>query len=598
MLCHANTFAFLAAVLAGTMSEPTQDCGERQREVPARAKTSLAFDKQEHVLGENILLHFVVENAGQEPFTISMGGDYRGAARALRFKVSAIDQDGNEAPDPNPSEHNFGGIGHEPVLKPGDTYVASLQLYRYRRLEKPGTYTIRVTHDLGWRTTDQRKVPVAEAKLKVVMPDAQQTRQVVESMYALPKDHGGSAGQRRAPFADFHALHYPIYLPLLAPRAAEGSQEALAAIGVMASPEATRTLIDLAQHKDAAFALLALRTLNHRLPDPQLEGKLGRRNPFFDDLAAPRQWLIKNSWKPELAPPVRKLADSLLRQEDVQGLQCGGYILQCLGERDDVPALVRGLEIAVALAKTQPPEQGIYPRPRGACMELLRAADVMVQRGLDVPLPSESAGERILFAQAIKQRKSFRPDGWIAAYAALLEDPWPFVRQVALTCLPDAPDAKLRAPLPKLLLDPDVDVQIAACHVAAKVKTPELRKPLLEVVRTAREDWLLRAAHDAASAAAVPRLDILRAIVDRLDEDGMAQRCLQHLTALVKNTSGRSGPPILTPAEATACKAAWLEFVRGREQELARGQTYAADDASVPLAELFPRTTFHPRPSK
>src|SRR6266404_2023662 len=55
--------------------------------VPASAKITLELDKPEYFLGENILLHFVVENVGEEPFSINLGGDYRGSHRSLRFRI-------------------------------------------------------------------------------------------------------------------------------------------------------------------------------------------------------------------------------------------------------------------------------------------------------------------------------------------------------------------------------------------------------------------------------------------------------------------------------------------------------------------------------
>ena len=39
--------------------------------------------------------------------------------------------------------------------------------------------------------------------------------------------------------------------------------------------------------------------------------------------------------------------------------------------------------------------------------------------------------------------------------------------------------------LPKLMLDNDVDVQIAACRAAKNAKSPELREALLKVLGTA-----------------------------------------------------------------------------------------------------------------
>src|SRR6188508_1602427 len=93
-------------------------CGEvlaqRQPTAPApsdQARATLRFDRPVLWLGENILAHFCVGNAGREPFTISVGGDYRGSSRFLRFKMTVTDDRGRAMPDPDPNPFNLGGMG-------------------------------------------------------------------------------------------------------------------------------------------------------------------------------------------------------------------------------------------------------------------------------------------------------------------------------------------------------------------------------------------------------------------------------------------------------------------------------------------------------
>src|SRR5262249_15834343 len=65
--------------------------------VPAGARVSLVLDKPQYFLGENILVHFCVENVGAEAFTVETGGDYRGASRHLRFPATATNTAANPA---------------------------------------------------------------------------------------------------------------------------------------------------------------------------------------------------------------------------------------------------------------------------------------------------------------------------------------------------------------------------------------------------------------------------------------------------------------------------------------------------------------------
>jgi hypothetical protein len=195
------------------------------------------------------------------------------------------------------------------------------------------------------------------------MPTPEQARQVVDKMDRLPAGGGGVSGERRAPYADFSALTYPVYLPILAPRAFAGSETALEALADMPTPEATKVLIGLLEHPTGAFAQQARRALNMRLPDPQLEGKIAGRNMFDNDWKAPRRWLVSQAWRADFAPAVRQVGRKLLARPDVDSLREGAFILECLGEQEDLPALVRGLDRAVRQARDLPREEHVYPRP-------------------------------------------------------------------------------------------------------------------------------------------------------------------------------------------------------------------------------------------
>lgn len=256
--------------------------------VPENARVRLVLDKEQFFLGENILAHFYVENAAGEAFEISVGGDYRGASRSLRYVVTATDKQGNTVADPDPSGFCMGGLGWSPRVEPGKPFCRSLPLMRYCRFEQPGTYTIRVKHDLGWKETEERKTPAAQAELRLLRPTPERARKIIEEMEKLPDDPNRASGKKTQPYADFSTLRFPVYLPLLEARASQGSGKALIAIAGMPTPEATRALIGLLKHEDPAYALEAAQRLNYRLPDPQLEGKLGARNPFHNDLEASR----------------------------------------------------------------------------------------------------------------------------------------------------------------------------------------------------------------------------------------------------------------------------------------------------------------------
>ena len=79
-----------AARLGGmNVVEPTQ-AGD--------ARVLLTFDKPAFSLGEPVLLHFCLENTSGTPFSIDVGGDYRGGSRSSRFKVMVTNAAGSSYP--------------------------------------------------------------------------------------------------------------------------------------------------------------------------------------------------------------------------------------------------------------------------------------------------------------------------------------------------------------------------------------------------------------------------------------------------------------------------------------------------------------------
>ena len=98
-IAYAVAALFMFVRLSGVLSAP----GRGKEEVPKNAKVTLSCDREAYWLGENVLVHLKLENTGGAPFRAEFGHDYRGAPRALRFKVTATDQDGKEAADPYPN---------------------------------------------------------------------------------------------------------------------------------------------------------------------------------------------------------------------------------------------------------------------------------------------------------------------------------------------------------------------------------------------------------------------------------------------------------------------------------------------------------------
>ncbi len=177
-------------------------------------KLTAEFDHDRYFLGENVLVHFTLENRGTSPLELDSGGDYRGAPRSLRFKVIAIGPDGSICPDPFPDARSEGGLGGSGLLKQGQKFYSSLPLMRYCQINAPGKYRISVSHDFGWNIPTDR-LPVATAEVTFVMPTKAEARKVVENMSKLQLHPITISGSRSGDYQDFSALQSPIYLPFL-----------------------------------------------------------------------------------------------------------------------------------------------------------------------------------------------------------------------------------------------------------------------------------------------------------------------------------------------------------------------------------------------
>lgn len=559
-------------------------------EAPEVAHASLVFDKKEYFLGENILMMYRLENISQETFKIEVGGDYRGSSRHLRFKVTATDAQGKKVADPDQSGMNMGGMGAGPEIQPGKAYEQSLPLLRYCRFDRPGIYTLRMTHELGWKNRKGRKAPTGEATLKLVMPNRDQARAVVEEMYRLPAGNPFMGGKCE-PYGDFATLAYPIYLPILAERAVDGCDKALTGIGQIPTPEATKVLVDLLGHRDPAFAVKVAQTLNQRLPDPDREGKSPEKGEFYCKAHYERHWLVSTSWRPQFGPLIRPQALKLVARDDPDSKVCGAFMLKCVGGPEDWPALLESLTAALKQSKDAPEGKGSYPRPRDVCRTLLQTALLGKLRGERQPTHPKTASEAVVFLSLIGTDAKYRPPDWEDTYAPFLGQDIPFVRVIALENLP-VPVSKplVRQVLPRFA-DADAEVLLAACQVADKSKIEEFHAPVLKVLASAKEERLLRTASDALWNLGA-RYEYLELWVSRLEEEGMAQTGIRYLSRVVNENcgSGSNGP--LDADTARAAKARWTAFLKQHRQRLTEGRLFKIGDPSL-TADLFPGFMFY-----
>lgn len=594
--------------------------------VPPKFQLSILCDRNQYFLGENVNLHFVVENTGKSPFKLETGGDYRGAPRHIRFKVKATGEDGSICADPYPNPFCEGGLGGESCLKPGEKHADSLPLLRYCRIEKPGTYRISVSHDLGWQIRAD-KLPAAETSITFLPPNADQAKAVVDKLLK-----GGTE-------SDFTTLEYPIYLPVLKDsikqalnssnqtkttlkevpeeqalekdqrekqQARQSRQLAdakkietdisnlLTGTGSIPTPEATLALIELAGSKSEPVSRQAAQHLSMRLPDPQWEGRLSGRSPFENPMIPERKRLVKLTWRPEFSEPVLNLARQFLSRKDKTDVQIGSFMIECLGNKACAAMLIAPLDQAIAGAKNLKPEL-CYPRPRGALAELMRAATILVQNNADIPGHPKTPGESALFLTAIGQRKDFRPADWQSTYLLLARSDFPYVRELCALNLPLPAEVPLVKLLPQLLADPDVDVKIAACQLALKQPDVSLKTQLLDIVRKSQDTWLFHGATNAVSKVG-GYFEALEIMASRLGEPGKMETqdtSYEMLSGLIdgcidsSSSCGYGFQKQVSCSEAAALRPKWQKFLHEQQALLKSGKKFAPGDHRL-TADLFP----------
>jgi hypothetical protein len=546
-----------------------------------KPRIELGIRKPKVLLGENVLVDFCVVNDGEAPITIDVGGDYRGSSRSLRFKVEVRDAKGTLMPDPDPEPFNLGGLSYSTAIAPGRRWCESLPLWRYARIDRPGTYTVRATHDLGWPAAT---APAGTATLSFSMPTLEQAEAVVAAMEALPADPNRSAGKVSVDYSDFAALRYEVYVGPLLRRAREGKEAAIAGLSEIPTAKATRALVSLLGHSNPDLARAAASGLAMRLPDPALEGVLGARNPFENSLSPQRKYLSARAWDPALRDQVRAAARTRLSSGEVRDVVDGAFMLEAVGVAADGPDLVKALDIAIARTRTAPAEQDIYPVPRGACMELLRAATVLVGRGLQPSLAPKSPGEIALWLVAL--RAGARPAGWDSELSRAMSHTTAYLRQLALEHAPDAIPEALVPAVAADLAHPDPDVVVAAAQLAERARRTSLSA---DVVRAMAKVTGLRL--DIVSNAAYmlgARYERMRALVARLEDKDAFDEALSELVGLLDyHGASRSGE--VSGAKRAALAARWRSFVEKHRVAIEADKKVPLDDPSV-TPDLLPST--------
>lgn len=159
---------------------------------------------------------------------------------------------------------------------------------------------------------------------------------------------------------------------------------------------------------------------------------------------------------------------------------------------------------------------------------------------------------------------------------------------MALNNLPSPTPAEFRKQVADLLLDPEVDTQIAACHVAEKEVDSTFKGPLLKALQQGKEEWLLRTALNAAAKQAVYSQALI-ILAERLDEPGMTQHSFDLLLGIFTGAQGWGSNKVPDAADGARMKPLWLAFLKQHAKQIDAGQQIKIGDPAL-SKEMFPAT--------
>lgn len=580
-----------------------------------RLQVSVEAQRAEYFVGEPVLLKFGVENISDAPVTIGAGGDYRGGTRPHRFGVTGVDERGMPLIDPDPNQMLMGGLGGDREIKPGETVWASVMPLRYCLLDRPGTITFTISHDLlsskvrhDPLATTRPAPPQAKITLRFLMPDAAQAERLVDGLVAM-KDDGYLMGFSEKPAGDvrreFGTLRLPIYLPALAKHARAGKPEVVAGIGSIETPEATRELIALLHSETPAVVQQVIWPLRQRLPEPA--SALNTINYFRQtDTTGRYAALQKATWRPEFAADLLRFSLDELKRDEPRSITVNwdtladaAYLLEVTGTKEDAPVVYDALERAVQKNERHPSVTASFAPARNTG-PLLRTAAALVARGAAPPDAGRLAAQALELYR-LQADDRYRPHSWQKTLTSALDSPHPSLREQALAVLiaiPEPPPESVKQRLAGFLAGSDPLTRKAALGLAGKAGDRSLAQPILQILRTSNDrDELSMGGASAEKLGA--RYEWLTICAGRLaaNWDLFASPLFATLDYPGGGTTGK--PSV---ADAAAAQKAWIDFLAAHKEALSAGQRIPVEAASPALLpppnqlRLSNGKTWPPRP--
>jgi hypothetical protein len=245
---------------------------------------------------------------------------------------------------------------------------------------------------------------------------------------------------------------------------------------------------------------------------------------------------------------------------------------------------------------TTPYNDGIFSSPRNTMASLQTSVGDLMPRGAKLPADPKTPGEIVAFltticadaANAKEDAATSQPaaesgervSGWSAHPAA-------YVREMSLNAAPLPLPAALRARLPELIEDEDVNVRMSAARVASRAKETPCAAAVLRRLKAAPTTWEVD--QDAYGAADLGvQVDAWHVMAGRLEEQKLFFSLLQHLCGVAEHSGGFGWrDDAATPQEIKRVKARWQAFLAAHDAELRAGKRFKPGDGQF-TADLLP----------
>jgi len=475
-----NFYVRLLLILLGIMVVIPSHAVTSQRaikEIPPGFKATLESDRTNYFLGENILLHYRVENVGDKSFGISTGGSFPTPHFTNLFEIKVVSSTGEIVFDPIRTHVNSEGVMIRNEVKPGGKFDEKYLLNRYCRLEKPGTYKIVMFWSLGFGDKMEKDVREVSLDIHVEMPTDRDARRILDDDEKTSSSHKTRL--------DYARINCSVFLPALLERAQQkGSLNAVSGIRSIQTLEATRALVELLTHTNHTIARNAADGLEWRYPrsEDSFQGHSGSTMKLL---------YIPNVWTNEFDAPVRKYCRGLLTSTNKEDLIYGGNFLGRVGTKDEIPLLIDAYNRVVSLPEFFSDDQ--FP-PRILDYNVLLHAAMGIDTNLDFIADQIQSPAQALIYLSRHGGKNLNSTHE-QEFAILAKHPYPCVRMEMLQALPQEIPSSLKTSVTALMLDTNIGVQSYAFEVSNRMNDPKLRDIALKVMSQTKNNRMRWVAH-------------------------------------------------------------------------------------------------------